>query len=306
MKKCVIALACILLAIMPAGCGTGQQVKQKGPFVYYVNPNGTALEKSKYKKVSDSSEKEIENMLKKLKNAQESIEFKSAIPEDVQIERFELKKNKLSLYFNQAYMKMGVVEEVLCRSAVVQSLAQISGVEFIEFYVDNVPLNDADGKLIGPMRKEDFIQNTGSEINSYQVTTLTLYFSNKSGDKLVKETVNVRYNSNLSIEKLIVEQLMKGPSGEKAVKTISPEAKLLGISVKDGICYVNFDEGFMNNNFDLDPNIQIYSIVNSIVEGGTVNQVQISIAGETKVMFKGSVKLDEPFTKDMKLVEETK
>ena len=62
--------------------------------------------------------------------------------------------------------------------------------------------NDDGGQLSG---------NSGREIYQYQYATLTLYFANEAGDHLVKETRRVPYSTNIPLERVVVEQLMKGP-----------------------------------------------------------------------------------------------
>ena len=94
------------------------------------------------------------------------------------------------------------------------------------------------------MNDEYFVQNIGSTLHTYQSVDLELYFANSEGDKLVTETEHVRYNSNTLKEKLIVEELMKGPFAETHKKVIPMDTVLLGVSVKDDVCYVNFDNGF--------------------------------------------------------------
>lgn len=105
------------------------------------------------------------------------------------------------------------------------------------------------------MMPDDFVQNTGSTLHSYQVRDLTLYFANEKGDALVPETVSVRYNSNLSVEKLIVEQLIKGPSQEGERAVVPPETQVLGVSSRDGICYVNLDQEFLRGVSGVDPEV---------------------------------------------------
>ena len=61
------------------------------------------------------------------------------------------------------------------------------------------------------------MQNIGSALNSYQKTELTLYFAAADGNGLAVETVNVRYNSNTSLQKLILEQLLK--AGHRRART---------------------------------------------------------------------------------------
>ena len=61
---------------------------------------------------------------------------------------------------------MPLASEVLLRAAVVQTLVQIAGVDYIDFFIEDEPLTDRNGNLIGYMRAEDFIQNTCSSLHS--------------------------------------------------------------------------------------------------------------------------------------------
>ena len=113
------------------------------------------------------------------------------------------------------------------------------------------------------------------------------------------------YNTNISIEKLVVEQLLAGPNedvADVAFPTINPNAKLVSISVKDGICYVNFDENFLTQVYNVSTDVAIYSVVNSLVELNNVNKVQITINGETNIMFRESVSLSTVFERNLNIV----
>ena len=166
-------------------------------------------------------------------------------------------------------------------------------------------------KIIGPatadsspMNAESFVENPGSGADDYTVTTATLYFANESGDKLVRETVNISYSSNVSLEKLVVEQLISGPLTQDAYPTIPKETKLLNISVKDGICYVNLDNGFLSQGYDVTEAVPIYSIVNSLTDIPGISRVQILINGETNLVFRESIRFDTIFSRNLDIIEE--
>ena len=146
------------------------------------------------------------------------------------------------------------------------------------------------------------MENTGSSPSAYQTDTLILYFADREGDSLVTQKKDVRYSSNVSREKLIVEKLMQGPSGSGAYPTINPDANLLSVTIKDGICYVNFDSTFLTGAYDVLPEVTIYSIVNSLVEGTEAVQVQITINGETNAKYMETVDLSQPFEANIDLV----
>ena len=155
------------------------------------------------------------------------------------------------------------------------------------------------------MRAEDFVQNTGSILKSYKTTDLRLYFSNTEGTALVtQKKSNVRYGSNTSIEKLAVEQLMKGTSSDKSKSPIPSNAKLLSVSLKDGVCYVNFDSTFLSEGINQIPEVTVYSIVNSIIANGNATKVQILVEGSSDVKLMGTFDLNRIFEWNAEIIGE--
>ena len=294
----------LCIFIGAAGCGKKADSADTPYKIYYVNQDVTALVEAAYQGEMEDAKKAVPDMLKALRTNKDDIEEQPAIPEGVAIEDYSIGDEKLELYFNSAYQEMDVVRETLCRAALVRSLTQIDGVILVAFYVDGQPLTNKDGREYGYMQAEDFVANTGSSINSYEVTNLSLYFAKESGDKLAVEAVSVRFNTSQPTEKGIVEQLMKGPSKAENHATIPKGTKLLGVSIRDGVCYLNFDEGLKNITPGVMPETVIYSIVNSMTESGSVSKVQIAINGESDLTYLESVELGEPLSRNLDIVEE--
>ena len=296
----------LLLAIplLMAGCRKQQQVDESGYRIWYINQDETCLKYENKELQSKNEEGLLREMMEVMRETPTDDELKPVIPENVELLDFDFEHNQLYLDFSPEYKKMPKVYEVLCRAAIVRTLGQIDGVEYVDFQVNGEPLTDLEGKEIGLMNEDQFIENAGEEINAYKTADLTLYFSNKAGDKLVEQRVAMEYNSNISLEKLIVEQLIAGPPFEGAYPTIPSETKLLNISIKDNICYVNLDEGFLGTGYNVIESIPVYSIVNSLIENTDAQKVQISINGETNRMFRESINFDTIFEKNEGLIEQ--
>ena len=153
------------------------------------------------------------------------------------------------------------------------------------------------------MSADTFIENAGDEINAYEKVNLRLYFANEDGTGLVEENRrNVVYNSNISLDKLVVEQLVKGPSTDGAYPAVNPSAKIVSVSAKDGICYVNFGEDFQTPPNNVSAEVTIYSVVNSLVELPNINKVQISIGGETNITYREKFNLNDLFERNLDLL----
>ena len=305
MKRMKYIFICLIFGMLVlTGCQKNDEKIVEGTGVFFLNTEGTGLVKEAYRIKGTNTEEQIKELLMELQKETDCIDFVSVIPVGVEIEKWELRGSKLDLYFSVAYNDMDEASEILLRAAIVQTMTQIKDVEYVAFYAAGQPVTDQKGNEIGYQSEEDFVQNIGSSLHSYQKVELDLYFANKENSKLAKETVTVRYNSNMSVEKLIVEELIDGTSSQKLQETFSPKTKILGVSVKDGICYVNFDEGFLTSATGVDPTLTIYSVVNSIVEGGNATKVQFLVNGEANVMYQDTIDLSQPFSRNLDIIEE--
>ena len=127
-------------------------------------------------------------------------------------------------------------------------------------------LTDHTGAVINAMKAEQFVDNAGNEINTYENVELTLYFASQNGKYLIKAIRPVEYSSNIPLERVVVEALIGGPTGEELYPSINPNTKIRGVTVKDNICYVNLSEDFLTQQSNVTPQVTIYSIVNTLVE----------------------------------------
>jgi len=286
-----------------AGCGKTDEEEETGYQIWYMNQEETRLEYENKELQAKNTEGLLKEALEVLREQPANEKLKPALPENIHINSYTVEHNQLYLDFSAEYLEMPKVYEVLCRAALVRTLCQIPEIDYIGFRVDGQALIDLSGNAVGLMNQDQFIENAGDEINAYKTADLTLYYANAAGDKLVKQRVAMEYNSNISLEKLIVERLIAGPPFEGAYPTIPENTKLVSISTKDGICYVNLNEGFLETGYNVAEGIPVYSIVNSLIENTDAQKVQISINGETNLLFRERINFDTIFEKNEELVE---
>ena len=303
-KKQSLYLLILLLSIAGiAGCERGRQDAAEYK-VFYVNKENTKTIAVGYEPKAEDDLGMIQEFLELLFQKEESKDYHQAVPEEVKLESWKLDNAQLYMYFGSSYLEMDHVSEVLCRAAIVRTLTQVKGVECISFYVEDSPLMDESGSLIGLMTAESFIENPGEQINTIQTASITLYFSNKKGTGLVPEVQEVHYSSNISMEKLVMEQLLKGPKGDGARSAIPDGTKLVNVSLLDGVGFVNLNEGFLNQNYEIAEPVVIYSIVNSLAELPNVTKVQISVNGDNTIKYREKMDLSTMYERNLDYMDE--
>lgn len=303
MRKWIVLLLLLGLMCLSAGCDRQSGEEESGYQIWYMNQKETCLDCEYRELQAKNTEGLLKEALELLREEPSDDGYKPVLPENVRIEKYQVEHNQLYLDFSVEYLDMPKVYEVLCRTALVRTLCQIPEIDYVGFRVGDQPLMDLNGNAVGLMNEDQFIENAGEEINAYKTADLTLYYANEAGDKLVAQRAAMEYNSNISLEKLIVERLIAGPIFEGAYPTIPEGTKLVSIAVKDGICYVNLDEGFLGTGYNEAESIPIYSIVNSLILNTDVQKVQISINGETNRMFRESISFDTVFEKNEELIQ---
>lgn len=304
-KLALLLIFCLVILMMPvAGCSDKSKKESKGNmYLYYADKDQTKLVTSKYTSKYSKTEDVIDDMLKQMNKTSSKINVVTAKPENVKIIKYGLTDGILTIDFDSSYQRMGKVTELLCRSAIVLTMTQISGINYVSFTINDQPLMDSYSNPIGSMKAADFVDSSNSNINSYQDIDVVLYFANSDGKKLVATNYSGICQKNTSQEKFIIEKLIKGPSQSKYKRTVPSDLKLISVFSKDGTCYVNFDSSFLTEPVEVSQKLEIYSIVNSLVELSYINNVQISINGETNKKMTDNISLDQTFSRNLDLVE---
>lgn len=307
MKKYVILLCALFICIFFTGClkeETGLTEDGIGINVYYLNKDETKIS-AEVKFLEKGTTKEmIVQTLQFLALAPDNVELKTTLTPAFSVISYSFEEKQVTITVSEQYKTLSNTTEILTRAAIVRSLTQIPGVEYVCMTINGEPLTDNAGNAVGFMTANMFIDNEGEEISAYEKAILRLYFANATGDKLIAINRSIIYNSNISLEKLVVEQLISGPISEESFQTINPDTKLISTTVKDGVCYVNFDSAFLTQNLNVTTDVTIYSIVNSLIELSNINKVQIMVDGENTLTYREKYPLTTIFERDLSLIEQ--
>ncbi len=302
----ILALLFLVGILAISGCGaeeTEQEDMAAAYRVYYLNNSGTGLSSQEYKTNTVIGDEIIAELMEQFMTAPNDVDSHVALSSKVGYQGYRQEQNVLYLYFDAGYSdrtNMGPTREILCRAALTKTMTQIDGIDYISIYVADQPLVNQDGQPVGRMADTDFVESI-SDVNTFERSQLLLFFADETGGKLVPEEREVVHSINTSLERLIVEELIKGPQTEGRFATIPPDSKLLNVSVNENVCYINFDSAFVNSLLEVKEYIPIYSIVNSLCELSTVNRVQITINGSSDVMFRDVISLNEQFERNLEI-----
>ena len=144
-----------------------------------------------------------------------------------------------------------------------------------------------------------------SELNAYDMLErreMVLYYADADGTGLVGERGYVSYNKNMPIEQVIVEKLIEGPDISAAQRSLPNGIKLLGISTKEGVCYVNLSETFLDTMTDVSAEATLFSIVNSLCGVDSIKKVQILVNGNKTDNFREKYPLSNLYERNLDLV----
>ena len=132
---------------------------------------------------------------------------------------------------------------------------------------------------------------------------LKLHFGTTQNNSLVIEN-RVIITDDLIEEKVVMEELIKGPRNKTLTPSIPPETKLLSINTVSNICYVNLTSTFIDKYRwgKMNEAIIIWSIVNSLTELSHIDAVQILIEGNKEDVFEKFYSLKNPLYRNEQLL----
>lgn len=285
---CVISLltVCILGGI---GCS---KKDDNGYDIFYKNGAGNQLITVKYESETDDTLQLAKELIDQMRATQKKSGYVCLQPEYVVVENVILESDVLSVYFNKGYNDMPEEAELLLRAGLVKTVTQIPEIQYVQIYVENVVAQYSDGKTMWFLEADDFVDDSVSGMASIEWREVDLYYANSLGDKLIRKRQKIAYSKNVSLEKVVMERLINGPSDNDSEPTLPANLKLLSISVVDGVCYVNLDSSFLTEMVNVSSELPVYSIVNTLCSLKGIDSVKIMINGDTTKAYRDTVVLD--------------
>lgn len=306
-RAAALTLAVLLVLLSLCGCSASESVQGTDQKIYFLNADRSLLSSQAYepldgRRAEDMDVQElISDVLVQLGTAPDDRSCSQPI-QDFTVVGTILTGNALTINLSAEYYNLDSTLEVLTRAAIVNSLCGIDGVDSVSFLCDGEELRETDGDIVGAMTSDQFILSAGNEIDSYEKVRLHLYFANESGDQLVDTYRTVVYNANISMERLVVEQVLKGPNSDVVHPTLNSATQILSVTTRDYVCYVNLDQNFLEEPNNVTSQVAIYSLVNSLTELTSVREVQILIDGDSSRNFMDT-SLSSSFKRNLSIVK---
>lgn len=295
MKKLALVLLSAMLFL--SGCGRKTEKYE----VFYPTSDGKSLVSETVSVDAGGTEEyQAGLVVRELLEGPSKSEHKRVIPEGTSLINLRLKENVATVNLSQEFEKTpGYAERLMARYSVVKTLCSIEGISRVQILVNGRKLTyETTGEEIGELSMNNVILD--DEIGKNQAAIMTLFFASKDKKSLVSENRIVDVKDNETIEKSIINEILKGP--ENGVRIIPSDVNLISVEARDKICYVNLSGNFLEIS-EADMPIAVYSIVNSLTHTGKVGGVQFLINGEKEEMA-GTMKLGEPFIYNGKLISE--
>ena len=267
-RKAIMKLTFVIIVIAVTFITVSCSSQKNGTAysVYFLNEDGTSLTEGRVYIESQDAVSVANELLEKM-NVAKGRHTSIIKPVSVSQPTVEINGIYAGVYYDSSYYGMKPGTEVLYRAAVVKELSQISDVLYVRFYVDG----------------KDAVYEDGTA--------------------LVKNSKRICYNKNVSVEKVVMEQLIKGTTESGCYQSIPSNTKLLSISVVDRICYVNLSQEFATDMVNAKSNVTIYSIVNSLSGLEGIDGVKILVNGNSNLMYRDVISLDTVFHMNNELVK---
>lgn len=299
MKRVIALFSAAVLLVSLSACGS-EETEDTGINVYYVSSEGDGLVYENIEESSEYSEELIQTLIEKIQNPDidEEDGGESVLKNGITISSYEYDSDseQINIDLSGDYGSLANSDKLLLTAGLTLTFEQIDNVSNVYITIQGETLLDSNGDEIGSLNDEDFVIHSGNEINIYTSTTMTLYFLDSSGDELVPESRTVYYNSNVQLEQVVLEELIKGPQEFSNQASLSSTLDFLSVTTQEGICYVNFDDNAVQTMTGYDCELALESIVESIDAVCGINQVQFSVNGDMTVEFADGTTIDHIYT----------
>lgn len=268
MKRLALLLAALLLL---SAC-TVEARTEDGFLFYYRAADNTGAIFSAERTELDVSGVSLAQLMEQYLRGPRGKNLQPAVPADWKLLSAELETDTAVLVFGAPESDRPAVELSLARAAIARTLLQLETVQKVTISLSG------SGETVTLTAKDILYTDTSQQTQQEQIV---LYFPDDAGRYLRRETVLVDAMDAAQKPKFILRRLLSANEGEANPSGIPSGTVLLGVSVENGICTVNFSSQFVTGMTEgfLATRLALYAIVDSLTELPQVYSVDLWVSG---------------------------
>lgn len=122
-----------------------------------------------------------------------------------------------------------------------------------------------------------------NQASQQEKKTVNLYFTNKENNKILSESRTLTVKNGESLDKVVINELIKGPVSPDLKKAIPEGTQLLDIKRENSTAVVDFSKEYYKTSADTDIIVANFSVVNSLCELPGIKKVNILVESKALI-----------------------
>ncbi len=279
---------------------TADNVKMIEVTLYFPTLDNSALKKE-VREIPVENQAILKACIKALSEGPKTAGLRAPIPEGTEVRGISIKNKTAVVDLSKEFLGNSGLDEVTARFSIVNTLAEIEGVDKVRLWVEGAEMIGPSGMPLGDMRPV-VLDADGCPVPG-EIMTVTLYFSDSQAMYVVGEKRDIEVPKGTPPEEQVIYELIAGPRTDDLWSAIPDGTRLISAGTKNGLCTVDFSKEFVENSpgGTASERMAIYSIVNTLTELEGIQQVQFLIEGEKREIYTHAV-FDEPFSRNESII----
>lgn len=300
MKQIISWILIAMLSLSLFGCGD-PELRSPGTFYYSRGEtafSGTDGVLAPEQRELYGIEEDLDAILALYWEGPESRDLESPLPSDCKVPRYTLEDGVLKLHFQKDFASLNGVELTVAAGCLARTLLPLTGAKQL--------ILTADGALLGGETSMTLtLEDLGLRDNSLDLLhgTYTVYYTGVDRRYLIGQSLSVNVPNREELPMLLLEAMFTPPAGT-GLRSVLPEgSRLLGVSVKDGLCTVDLSAEFDSRRYytHLGQILSLMGIVNTLCALDEIDQVEFMVDGALLIHY-GSLTIPGPLVPDERLL----
>lgn len=202
--------------------------------------------------------------------------LESPFPRSTQLLSWKLRDGTLSLNFSATLGDLSGVELTIACACISRTFLELLDIEEVVI--------SASGALLSG---ETYVTVTADSILYYDDgldlldQTYTVYYADAQRRYLIGQQIELDLTSQSELIPRLIEVLQSPPSGSGLYTAIPLSATLLGATVEDGLCTINFSQEFETNGWSryTAQRLTLMAVVNTLTQLEEIDRVEFCIEG---------------------------